>query len=68
MAFVLLTVLPGVGSWGYWSQVQLLIAFLKSWDGSKAGPKYQVRLEGTAVILVLPGKTQAEVYPCLHLL
>ena len=68
MAFVMLTALPGVRSRGYRSQAQLLIAFLKYWDGSNAGPKYQVRLEATAVILVLPGKTEAERYPCLQLL
>ena len=68
MAFVMLTVLPGLRSRGCLSQVQLFIAFLKYWGGSNAGPKYQVRLEATAVILVLPGKTQAEMYPCLQLL
>ena len=68
MAFVMLTTLPGVRSRGYRSQAQLLIAFLKYWDGSNAGPKFQVRLKATAVILVLPGKTEAERYPCLQVL
>ena len=68
MVFVMLTILPGVRKRAYRSQAQLLIAFRKYWDGSNAGPKYQVRLKATAVILVLPGKTQAEVYPCLQLL
>ena len=68
MVFVMLTILPGLRSRGCLSQVQLFIAFLKYWGGSNAGPNYQVRLEATAVILVLPGKTQAEMYPCLQLL
>ena len=68
MAFVMLTALPGVRSRGYRSQAQLLIAFLKYWDGSNAGPKYLVRLKATAVILVLPGKTETERDPCLQLL
>ena len=68
MAFVMLTALPGVRSRGCRSQAQLLIAFLKYWDGSNAGPKYLVRLKATAVILVLPGKTETERDPCLQLL
>lgn len=60
MGFVMLTILPGVRSRGDRSQVQLLVAFLKYWGGSNAGLKYQVRLEATAVLLVLPGKTQVE--------
>ena len=67
MALVVLTILSGIRSTGYPSQVQLLIAFRKYWDGSSAGPKYQDRLEAAAVVVFLPGKTQAETSPSCSL-